>query len=748
MQRAALLLLPLFVLACGRSEPPVTQAVHRLEFDPVQLDFGTVPIKGGRKMTVTVRNVGQGAVSVHVNPGDAPIEVEPYRFSLAPGQSMQLAIRFLPREQREYEGLIRFETGSREPPTLPFRGRGVERALQVEPAELDFGQVPIGSRASAVFTLESIADGDLDVRLGLRASNQFEVDTSPFVLGGRRTATLEVSFVPRLRGNHRAWLEISPCANCLPVRLTLTGTGVAPQLFVAPPEIRFESVPPGFTAHQEVLLRNDGTAPLRIEEVRLDPDFTLFELALDAEFPLELKPNETVRGEVRFGPPQFGTYHAELLVRTGADEIRVDVSGRSEGPLLVVDAPASQILPLGSRSSVAATIRNLGEEGEVDFASAKLIDAGGAFVLDAFAPVPAGNGWTLPLSLRAEEPGLHQATLRIETRLPFQPVLEAPLEFYVPQDGCELRFDPSDPIRLGIIDGDRTLKLDIEVRHEGEGECLIWDPRVEDGALTLVDNPVNGSRFLSPGESVVFRLRRSQSPYGVAQPAVQTRFVLSHTRAGGETEIPISFQQVNPFPIVFLEPIGFPDTPVGKESMWRVNVQLRPGYSLAFQSYSIVDDEGQFELSPVLVMNRAAVMFRPTSEGPKSALLEIRLAQHEEPVLVELEANALPACDETCDWPSTSCSYEVQAYPAPPPFNVVHGVVVHATPEPPELSCQWYSTTFIGELNQFDCHGGSFQRWGTDGFSTILSQLAWDEQGRVASCELPVELPTDPVEPE
>ena|GEM_PF-6455403 len=554
--------------------------------------------------------------------------------------------------------------------------------------------------------------------------------------------------MPRLRGGHRAWLEISLCVDCLPVLITLTGTGVAPQLFVSPPEIRFDPVPIGFTARHEILLRNDGDAPMRIDEVRVDPDFTVFELDLDAEFPRELAPNESVTGEVRFNPPESGIYRAEILVRTAGDELRFDLFGRGGGPLLVVESPPPRLLPLGASSAEVVAIRNVGDPGDVQFRSVALLDDSGVFELDAAWPAASDGAWWLPLSVRALRPGLHQATLRIEAQLAFQPVLEVPLELYVPEAGCDLRIDPAGPIRLGVIDGDRTLNLDIQVTHEGEGECLIWNPRVEAGAMTLVGNPVSGHRFLAPGETVSFRLRRAQSPYNVLQPAVHTRFLLSHSQVGDEAEVSISFQQANPFPLLAVEPAVFPDTPVGKESLWWVNIQLRPGHSLAIQPYAIVDDEAQFRLSPEGPMGQRAVMFRPTSTGPKSALFEIRLFQLEEPVLVDLEAKALPPCEETCDWPSTTCGYAVEESAAPPPFHVLRNVVVEATPQPPELTCQWFSTPFIGSLAGFGCHGGSFQRGGPAAFSTTLYQLAWDDQRRAASCELQVDLPEYQVGPE
>src|SRR5690554_567291 len=135
-----LLLIP--ALACSES-PPVKQVQQVIEVMPSELVFGDVPVLGGRLINVEVKNLGQSAASVRTRI-NGPFEVEPGEFTVGVGASQEVGIRFRPTAPVEVDGEILFQAGGGFELDLPASGRGVERAIRIDPERIDFGPVSVG----------------------------------------------------------------------------------------------------------------------------------------------------------------------------------------------------------------------------------------------------------------------------------------------------------------------------------------------------------------------------------------------------------------------------------------------------------------------------------------------------------------------------------------------------------------------------------------------------------------------------
>jgi hypothetical protein len=698
-------------------------------------------------MTVEARNAGQALVNAEVEEIVGPFEVEPTRFSLAVGDASELAIRMRPRSEGEIEGEIRFRAGDGTRVVLPVRGRGVDRALRVDPPRIDFGPVAVGERSTAEFKVESMADGDLDVLLSLGGSNEFQISTTPFVIGGRRSVTLEVTFVPQKRGTHAAWLDISPCTDCLPVRVDFTGVAVQADLVLVPPKLWFGIVPPGYSHRIEAELRNDGDAPIVVEELRLDAEDGAFEVEFDTPLPRELAPKESIPLAVRFDPGDFEAYQGELVVQAARMERRFEIDGRGGGPVLQGELLPIGPIPKGWAAPMEVTVRNVGEEGDVVFTSIEIADPERAFFVMDDRPRRVGDAeWAISVNAVGTVPGRPEATLRVHTELPFQPTIEIPLSVHVARPECELRFDPLGPIQLGMVDGKAPVTLELRVTHEGEGECLVWSPRFEDAkdAMTIVENPLSqGFHLVPPGETRTFRFESGALPATEDRRSVSTHFVLSHSEIGVDEELPISFLQANPLPFFPFQLTNFPDTPVGKESLVMVTARRRGIAVPAHPPFTIAEGQEEFEALPVNLGDTTPVIFRPTSPGRKTVLLESWWSGYDQPYYLRLEGNAVPSCGEPCDWPETTCSGEAHLLPGPS-GSWFRQIVFEATPNPAELSCLWYSPN-LGVSPLSPCTGGTVGvPWMIA--STTIHQWVYDEDGRAGHCEISLDLPPLPTD--
>lgn len=735
MKRAIwLLMVPFF--ACSEPAPPVQATEQRLELTPSELDFGDVPVLGGRVLYVEVKNVGQAAANVWAEL-DGPLEVEPEAFALPMGEVRTVAIRFRPRETLPFEGGIHFRTSSQNEFFLPVRGRGVERALEIEPSLIHFGEVRVGESRKESFTLQSAADGELRLLLEPGGSRDFLVDSQNFDIPGRGDATLEVIFEPSSRGTHAGWLDISPCVDCAPVRVDFVGVAIAEGLFVGPGSFEFGVVPPGFEHRIEGWIRNDGDAPLTLEEVRLEPPDPAFEIKFDFTLPRELERNEEIPFSLRFAPDAVGTYGSELVVTSSFSERRLGVAGSGGGPLLEAEELSVGPFPLGHHAEIGAIVRNVGD-GEFEVQDLELVDPTGVFS-HLGSPLYAGKDTVIiPVHVKSEAPGFWEATLKIHTSLDFQKIVEIPLRAYYAKPECELQFDPSDPLHLGIVDGSEALELELVMTHEGEGECLVWNPRFEDeaDALTIAEEDLwKGFRLLEPGESWTFHLERAPLSLGNNLEVV-SRFVLSHSAVGTEAEIPLSFLQANPLPFNKASHGGVPDTPVGRASIGFVGIEPKPSQLLGFPPLT-VEGSDAFGLLPRTVSGLFAIAFMPTSPGTEEATLKAWFHHFSQPyILPPLVADALETCPEPCDWPEATCDWQLHVIDGSPITRWVEVTASITSSE--EVECVWYRDG--ATIWPTECEGGFLPVYSA-GLELDLRLFAFDADGRAATCDLEIDVP-------
>lgn len=148
----------------------------------------------------------------------------------------------------------------------------------------DFGPVILGKSVSRNFTITNAGTFDLTVR-SIEATGG---DSSMFAVqpGGpnpcpslsptlgtsieNNSCTYTVTFSPTSVGIKQTTLRIiSDAINYPEVNIPLTGTGVEPDIAVAPPALNFDSVPIGQSSSQDVIISNnaDATADLSVSSI-------------------------------------------------------------------------------------------------------------------------------------------------------------------------------------------------------------------------------------------------------------------------------------------------------------------------------------------------------------------------------------------------------------------------------------------------------------------------------------------------
>ncbi len=133
-------------------------------------NFGRVRTGSSARWTFVVRNTGQAALNVESveTEGDYFTDDQDEPFRLEPDQEQAVVITFAPEDEGEYAGTVTITSNDPERNTVEIglSGFGTDLlgpVVVVEPASLQFGEVPVDELATTVLTIGN--DGDLDLHL-------------------------------------------------------------------------------------------------------------------------------------------------------------------------------------------------------------------------------------------------------------------------------------------------------------------------------------------------------------------------------------------------------------------------------------------------------------------------------------------------------------------------------------------------------------------------------------------------------
>lgn len=246
--------------------------------------------------------------------------------------------------------------------------------------------------------------------------------------------------------------------------------GCTPVAEVSPLAVQFGRVAVGDVAEAQVMVRNGGACPLEIDLVTLggSADFAVLVDGVDPRrdpAPLAdpdgdgeagLAPGAGLTLTVRYQPATPGADQGELLLRTGAGEQRVTLSGNEGGACLAVRPEAVQFDPvaLGQADDRQVTLEACGDAPVEVRAVALAEGTDAAFTLRDATPLTLAPGETSTFTVRFEpvEARPHQGTLVLETTDPARPTLRLGLLGLGAADGCPRAHALPVPERLSVGD--------------------------------------------------------------------------------------------------------------------------------------------------------------------------------------------------------------------------------------------------------------------------------------------------------
>jgi hypothetical protein len=353
-------------------------------------------------MPFTVTNTGTGSVTIsQVAAAGSGFSVSGFSgaTTLAPGQSVSLAVKFAPTATGYAAGNVSvISTATNSPTTFPVSGTGAASTqtyqLSLSTTGIAFGNQAVYNSSSLPFTVTNTGTGSVSISQVTVTGAGFGASgfSGAATLAAGQSLSLSANFAPSATGNVLGSLSVVSTATNSPATIPLSGTGVKPLIVVIPSSVAFGNAAVGVTNTQTITLQNPGSGTLTVTQASLSPTgFSLSGLAL----PLSVAPGGSASFNVGFTPTSAGSLSGSLTLTSNATypALSIPLSGSGVASALQLAANPTSLsfgsLTTGTSAAQTVALTNTGNSA----VSISQISASGT----GFST----SGIALPLSLAA-----------------------------------------------------------------------------------------------------------------------------------------------------------------------------------------------------------------------------------------------------------------------------------------------------------------------------------------------------------
>src|ERR1700719_89690 len=282
---------------------------------PTALSFGSVTMNtSSGAITVVVTNNSRQSTSIQQVTSSLPefiVISAAMPISIGPRSSASFQVVFKPDTALTFNGSIVINPGHKGGGSISISasGTGTPAAptqtqtylLSSSASSLSFGSTLVGSSASQAITLTNTGTGSVNISQVAATGAGFNVTgfSGGVTLAAGQRLPLAASFAPTTTGAVAGGISVVSNATNSPATISLSGTGMQPQISVIPSSISFGNVTVNVTNTQTLTLRNPGTATLNVTQASLaGTGFTTSGLVL----PLSIAPGGSASFTVGFAP--------------------------------------------------------------------------------------------------------------------------------------------------------------------------------------------------------------------------------------------------------------------------------------------------------------------------------------------------------------------------------------------------------------------------------------------------------------
>ena len=293
--------------------------------------------------------------------------------------------------------------------------------ITLSSSALNFGDVLVGTDSDLTLSISNEGDADLNVSNVSVAGSGFSTDFGgAFTVAPGGSYDVTVTFSPNATGNYSGSVTVSSDdEDEASLNVSLTGTGVAPEIAVAPTSLAFGEVALFGEAQLTFDVTNEGSANLNVSGMNVSGG----DFAVDFGGAFALSAGSSQTFTVTYSADTYGAVTGSIdILSDDADEsvVTVSLSGTAIAPIITVD-PAS--LDFGTnefRRDVADLTFDVCNEGNTGGTVNDVVVTGANFSSDfggSFDLAP-GECQTITVSFEALVVGAANGSVAVESNDP------------------------------------------------------------------------------------------------------------------------------------------------------------------------------------------------------------------------------------------------------------------------------------------------------------------------------------------
>ncbi|RME26465.1 MAG: choice-of-anchor D domain-containing protein, partial [Deltaproteobacteria bacterium] len=523
------------------------------------LDFGSVMVGQVVSRNISIRNAGDSDLRIIELSKEMGTSDEFYLdqalldslpLVVPPGQQTSIEVFYLAADGFSDTGVLNIISNdpdeARVPVQLSSTFKGTAK-IAVDPARIDFGDVPVGLSGKMDITISNQGSGNAvltlqAVQLASLVTDNFEIENPPsfpYYLNRGDVLVLSVMFHPGQAASFSDKLVVlsdDPASDRL--EIPVSGRGVEPSLVVEPSPIDIGEVALGSSASVEVTVRNDGGAPLSITGIELANGTNEFQLTSDPQTGFDLanigpaNPQVLDAGEARkltitYTPSDEGADSATLEI--GSPDIEPSprqVAVQATGFMPPVLSVQPLALDFGQQhvrgmSTLPVELRNDG--GRIlQFSSLQVSGIDSFSYSPASVPsLAAGQRFELQVTFAPLTTGTHLATLQISSNDPANPQVDVGLR----GEGIDPNIFvwPPPPIDFGQIYRGTSSTQTIRIYSVGIGPLEVYSiellPSPSD--FSLLNVPALPATISNSSEWIEFDIKYAPPSVGADSVALR-----------------------------------------------------------------------------------------------------------------------------------------------------------------------------------------------------------------------------------
>lgn len=247
-----------------------------MQVTPTSIDFGTLMLGESSEENIVIQNLSSSSGtltgSVSLSASGFSITTGSGSFSLAPGESKIISIRFSAYSRGTYSGTVRIShnaTDHSNPVFVSLRGRlMIALNISVNPASLNFGNIPLSQTSDQSLIIDNLSGSTGTISGNISISGRgFSIQNGGglFSLSAGQSRSLTIRFQPSSSGYFTGSVLIYHNATNIssPIIIQLSGTGqslTSVNINITPSSLTFGTLAIGQSAEQYFTISNFSTS--------------------------------------------------------------------------------------------------------------------------------------------------------------------------------------------------------------------------------------------------------------------------------------------------------------------------------------------------------------------------------------------------------------------------------------------------------------------------------------------------------